>query len=96
MRLIARGYAALIASVFAYAWVAELRLQQLPSEHLFLDLLVAVAAMPSTFGVVLVGEAWSLSELAQLSLLSLGAGAQVFALFAVLRLFEKHRRTSGG
>ena len=96
MRLIARGYAALIALVFAYAWVTEVRLQYSPSEHLLLDMLVAIAALPSTLGVVYIGDAWKLTELAQLSLLSLGAVAQVLALFAVARFIDKRLRVSRG
>ena len=96
MRLIARGYATLIALVFAYAWVTEIRLQQSPSEHLLLDVLVAVAAMPSTLGVVYLGDAWNVTEVAELSLLSLGAAAQVLALFAVARFIDKRLRIGRG
>lgn len=92
MRLIARGYAALIALVFAYAWFTEIRLQHLPSEHLLLDMLVAAAAMPSTLGVIYLGEAKNVPELVQLSLLSLGAAVQVLAVFAVARFIDKRLR----
>jgi hypothetical protein len=94
MRLIARGYAALIVLVFACAWIAEIHLQRSPQEHLLLDMLVAIAAMPSTFGVVYFGDAWRLTELAQLSLLSLAAAAQALALLALARFTGKRVHTN--
>ena len=78
--------------VLRCARVTEIRLQHSPAKHLLLDMLVAIASMPSTLGIVYLGDTWNLSELAQLGLLSLGAGVQVLALFAVARFFERRRR----